>query len=246
MIVSVPRECFPEENRVSLIPASVAQLVKAGLEVLVESSAGEAAGFPDQQYVDSGAKIVDQRSDLFAADVILQVRAAGANSDAGLADLEHSTGRRIVLAAEPEPFSFLETTDEVIEFFTTRLLPAGPHAKRHLGVCYDACHQAVQFEDMAASVGALRAAGVPIAKVQLSSAIRVLDPRQHLDRLRPFAEDRWFHQVVARHGDGRIERVVDLPLALQDVDVQQADEWRIHYHVPIFSGELDEQGLALC
>jgi sugar phosphate isomerase/epimerase len=160
----------------------------------------------------------------------------------GLADLERRTGRRIVLALEPEPFSFLETTDEVIRFFTSRLQPAGEHAVRHLGICYDACHQAVQFEDMATSVRALATAGVPIAKVQLSSAIRVREPGRHLERLRPFAEDRWFHQVVARHADGRLERVADLPLALEDVDVQLSDEWRIHYHVPIFAAELDEQG----
>jgi len=85
MIVAVTRESFPGENRVALVPALVPALVTAGLEVRVESSAGAAAGFPDEKYTDAGAKVVADRRELFAADVILQVRAAGANPRAGRA-----------------------------------------------------------------------------------------------------------------------------------------------------------------
>ena len=80
VIVAVPRETFPGEKRVALIPASIPPLVKAGLEVLVESGAGLTAGFPDRLYADKGAKIVHNRQEVFAADVLLQVRSAGANA----------------------------------------------------------------------------------------------------------------------------------------------------------------------
>ena len=144
---------------------------------------------------------------------------------AGLAELEARTGRCVVLAIEPEPLSFLETTDEVVDLFTRRLLPAGDAAAAHLGLCYDACHQAVGFEDMAASVTALQGAGVRLAKVQLSSAVLLPDPAADRELLAPFALDRWFHQVVYRRGD-RLVRLPDLPEALADEDAARADEWR--------------------
>jgi len=161
----------------------------------------------------------------------------------GLAQLEAATGRRIVLAMEPEPLAFLETTPELVSFFERRLLPAGDAARRHLGVCFDACHQAVQYEDMAAALAALRAAEVPIAKVQLSSAIRVADPARQLEALRPWAEDRWFHQVVARGSDGSLTRIPDLAGALDDeAAAGRAVEWRIHFHVPLLAQSLDDAG----
>ncbi len=83
MIIAVPRENHPGERRVALVPASVPVLVKAGLDVLVETGAGLAAGYPDQQYVDKGAKIAATRAEVFAAEILLQVRAAGANLQAG-------------------------------------------------------------------------------------------------------------------------------------------------------------------
>ena len=83
MIVAVPRENHPGERRVALVPASVPALVKAGMEILVETGAGQSAGYPDQQYVDKGAKIAATRAEVFAADILLQVRAAGANPQAG-------------------------------------------------------------------------------------------------------------------------------------------------------------------
>jgi sugar phosphate isomerase/epimerase len=159
-----------------------------------------------------------------------------------LAALEGRSGRRIVLAIEPEPLSFLETTDEVVDLFTRRLLPAGDHARRHLGLCFDACHQAVEFEDMAASVRALREAGVPIAKVQLSSAVVIPDPAADRELMAPFADDRWFHQVVTRDEGGGLVRIPDLPQALADEAAAHAAEWRVHLHVPLFADPLDDEG----
>jgi len=74
MKIGVPVEQFPGERRVALVPASIAPLKKAGLAVIVERGAGERAGFPDAAYLDKGAEIAASRAEVFAADVVLQVR----------------------------------------------------------------------------------------------------------------------------------------------------------------------------
>jgi H+-translocating NAD(P) transhydrogenase subunit alpha len=97
MIVGVPCETFPGETRVALIPASIAQLTKMGVEVRVQAGAGQAAGFLDQSYLDKGAQIASSRDEVFAAGVILQVRAAGANPQEGKADLPRLGPGKIVV-----------------------------------------------------------------------------------------------------------------------------------------------------
>jgi hypothetical protein len=169
----------------------------------------------------------------------------------GLAELERQTGRRIVLALEPEPLSLSETTAEIVDFFERELWPEGEVARRHLGLCFDACHQAVQYEDLPTALRLLRAAGVSIAKVQLSSALAVSAPRAAQQALTGFADERWFHQVVERAPDGSLRRFADLPEALASLvgpasgpsDGRAAGAWRIHFHVPLFAAQLDEQGL---
>lgn len=165
---------------------------------------------------------------------------------AGLAALRARSGRRIVLALEPEPGSWVETTEQACDLFARRLLAEGGDAARaHLGLCWDACHQAVEYEEPAASLAALRAAGVTVAKVQVSAALVLRDPARHAALLAPWAEDRWFHQVVARGADGRLARLHDLPAALApDAPhaVREAAEWRVHFHVPVCAGELDAGG----
>ena len=100
MIVGVPRESFPGERRVALIPATVPSLTKAGLEVIVETGAGEEAGFFNEEYEAKGARIAGSRAELFdAADVVFQVRALGANPDEGKADLELMKSGQIVVGA---------------------------------------------------------------------------------------------------------------------------------------------------
>ncbi len=88
MIVGVPREIFPGERRVALVPAVVPTLAKAGMEVVVEAGAGVEAGYPDADYEGKGAKIVAHRGDVFAsADIILQVLCYGSNDQTGQQDL---------------------------------------------------------------------------------------------------------------------------------------------------------------
>jgi NAD(P) transhydrogenase subunit alpha len=88
VIVGVPKEIYPGERRVALTPAVVPMLAKAGLEVVIEAGAGVAAGYPDAQYQEKGAKVLPDRAAVFAqADIIVQVLGHGANDKNGESDL---------------------------------------------------------------------------------------------------------------------------------------------------------------
>jgi NAD(P) transhydrogenase subunit alpha len=101
MKIAVLKETFPGERRVAIVPASAAQLVKGGAEVLVERGAGAAAGFADSRYEAKGARLVD-RGEALGADVIAQVRALGASPEAGQADLSRfNRGQAIVGLCDP-------------------------------------------------------------------------------------------------------------------------------------------------
>src|SRR5947208_14618997 len=80
MIVGVPRETFPGERRVALVPAAIPNLAKAGLEVVVEAGAGAGAGYPDADFTAKGAKIAVDRAEVFrAADLVVQILCYGSN-----------------------------------------------------------------------------------------------------------------------------------------------------------------------
>src|SRR5437879_2418550 len=88
MIVGVPRETFPGERRVALVPAVIPALAKAGLEVVVQAGAGLEAGYPDAEFVSKGAKILSDRAEVFrSADIIVQILCYGSNDQTGKADL---------------------------------------------------------------------------------------------------------------------------------------------------------------
>ena len=88
MIVGVPKETFPGERRVALVPLVVPSLAKAGLQVIIESGAGAEAGYPDALYAEKGAKVIPDRASVFQqADIIAQVLCHGANDRTGSADL---------------------------------------------------------------------------------------------------------------------------------------------------------------
>ncbi len=103
MKVGIVKESFSGEQRVALVPTLVPQLTKADLEILVESGAGTAAGFPDEAYVGEGAKIAASRTEVLSSvDVLLQVRTLGANPEAGRADLEGmKPGLAVIGLSEP-------------------------------------------------------------------------------------------------------------------------------------------------
>jgi NAD(P) transhydrogenase subunit alpha len=113
MIIGVPKETFPNERRVALVPGVLPALTKASTSVIVEKGAGEAAGYPDSLYEEKGARIVATRQELFAsADIIAQVRAYGSNPEAGRADLALlRTGQTVI--GFFEPLSVPEKAQEV-------------------------------------------------------------------------------------------------------------------------------------
>jgi sugar phosphate isomerase/epimerase len=156
-----------------------------------------------------------------------------------LARLRDRTGRSIRVCVEPEPGCLLETTADALRLFGEALPAAArrhgaapEHVAEHLGVCFDTCHQAVAFEDARASLDALAAAGVPVGKVQLSSAVVVYRPGSDAARraIARFDEPRFLHQARARRDDGRLDAADDLG----DAGALPTDRpWRVHFHVPI-------------
>jgi sugar phosphate isomerase/epimerase len=179
---------------------------------------------------------------------------------AELATIEQQTGKRIALALEPEPCCFLETTEESIAFFENVLLrtatldrlgamlgvdriAAEALLRRHLGICYDICHGAVEYEDPVAALRRLQGAGIAVPKVQLSAAIRL--PAMTPDLIAAvmrYNDGVYLHQTIVR-GDGGLTRYADLPDAVAAFHGGRADgEWRVHCHVPVFLADLGEIG----
>jgi NAD(P) transhydrogenase subunit alpha len=125
MKLAVLKETFPGERRVAIIPANVPQLGKVGIDVLVEFDAGASAGFIDSDYTAKGASIAS-RDELFAADIIAQVRTLGANKEAGRADLERYRAGQIVLGmCDPlgEPAASQEIAKTGASLFGLELIP---------------------------------------------------------------------------------------------------------------------------
>lgn len=176
-----------------------------------------------------------------------------ASLTAELIAIRQQTGKIIHLDIEPEPDGLLENTAEVVDFFTNWLLPtsgaylakslgistelAEAHLLEHIRVCYDTCHFALEYEDPATVFARFQDAGIKIGKIQLSAAIKVaLSANREvlLERLRPFAESTYLHQVIERYPNGSLHHYPDLVAALPHLKESKAQEWRTHFHVPIF------------
>lgn len=175
---------------------------------------------------------------------------------ATLVDIEARTGKTIALAIEPEPHCYLETTAESVAFFRDHLFStrAGrrlaeitgqkrPQAeaalRKHVGLCLDLCHAAVEFEDPVACVRELADAGIRVAKMQISAGLRLpeLTP-DAVTALKQFDDAVYLHQVV-EEGPGGVKRYADLPEALATAEGgADGREWRVHCHVPIFMDNL--------
>jgi sugar phosphate isomerase/epimerase len=178
---------------------------------------------------------------------------------AHLVGIAKKTGQTIALALEPEPCCHLETIDETVAYFKARLFArqgvarlaalsglsaseAEAAMRRHIGVCYDVCHAAVEFEDPRASVAQLRENGILIPKLQLSSALKVASlDAQSAQHLAAFAEPVYLHQVVQK-SNGKLRRFVDLPQALAEAGRAAGAEWRVHFHVPVFLEQMTHFG----
>jgi NAD(P) transhydrogenase subunit alpha len=123
--IGVPRETFPGERRVALVPRACDALGKLGASVVVEQSAGAEAGFLDEQYASRGARLAS-RKEVFQADIIVQVRSLGANPEVGRADLPLLRSGQTVIGFG-EPLTALEQDSELaragVSFFAMELMP---------------------------------------------------------------------------------------------------------------------------
>ena len=175
---------------------------------------------------------------------------------AHLIEVEAKTGHRVKLALEPEPACYLETTDETVEYFATRIYtPEGVRElaaladvpiseaegllRRHLGVVFDIGHQSVGFEDIPASLTKLVNAGIPIFKLQEAAALWVKELSLELiPQLRVFTDTIYLSQTTMRRGN-EVTKFLNLGEALDafETDPRPA-EIRTHFHVPVFLSEL--------
>jgi NAD(P) transhydrogenase subunit alpha len=133
MIVGVPRESFPGEQRVALVPAVIPNLLKAGLEVVVEAGAGTQAGYPDADYAARGAKVVADRAEVFAAaDIVVQVLCYGSNDQTGAADLPLLRQGQVMIGFL-RPLGSIETIRAIaargVTSFSVELMPRTTRAQ---------------------------------------------------------------------------------------------------------------------
>jgi sugar phosphate isomerase/epimerase len=168
-----------------------------------------------------------------------------------LNDLSVHENREVVLALEPEPDCLLETTDDVIHWFEDELLYQGIRwlsnnrqrtrdeaealLRRHIGICLDTCHFAVAFEDPLTALTRFESAGLRVARIQLSAALRTTVSEDALQRLRAFIDPVYLHQTKIRLPRGQIAAYPDLTEATLDAAREQTDcELRTHFHVPLY------------
>jgi hypothetical protein len=147
-----------------------------------------------------------------------------------LEKLKQKSGKKIILSLEPEPGCMIETTADVLLFFERMGLP--DNLRSYLGVCVDCCHQAVMYENPHESIAALSAADIAIGKVQVSSALRI--PEFDRQTITLFEEPCYLHQTVIKGADGGQHHYIDLPRAINEHRHLPGDEWRVHFHMPVF------------
>jgi sugar phosphate isomerase/epimerase len=150
--------------------------------------------------------------------------------------LAERTGRDLHLGLEPEPCCQFETSQETVEFFSQwrESDSAAEQLLQRVGVNYDCCHLAVEFEAPAAALDRLTSAGLRLSKLHLSSALAVRPDEAGRAALAAFVEPTYLHQVVVGNGGIVQRRFVDLPDALAASQPSRpGDEWRIHFHVPL-------------
>lgn len=157
-----------------------------------------------------------------------------------IAAISARTGRKFHLGLEPEPLGWFETSAETIRFFEQLRAehPGDARLDEHLGINYDACHLAVEFEEPQEAIGALQKNGVKISKLHLSSALKVRPTPETRRALAAFADDIYLHQVIVRTGNKQRLVYEDLAPALDSTAAManpEIAEWRIHFHIPLHS-----------
>ena len=155
-----------------------------------------------------------------------------------IADLSERTKRQLHLGLEPEPLCQLENSAGTISFFEQLRAEHrnDPRLDEFLGVNYDCCHFAIEFEEPQNALSALAQHGIKISKIHLSSALKTNATKEARAALAKFADDVYLHQVAVRDATGKITFYRDLPDVLSchpSLVTCHAEEWRIHFHVPL-------------
>jgi NAD(P) transhydrogenase subunit alpha len=210
MIAGIPKETFPGEKRVALIPAGVQTLTKAGLEVILEPGAGASAGFPDKEYQDKGARIAKDRAEVFSrSDIILQVRGLGANPEQGAGDvkffkegqiqiglMEPLTARKEVEAlAKSKVTSFsMELVPRITRAQSMDSLSSMANLAGYKAVLIAADHLPKIFPMLTTAAGTIIAAkvfivGVGVAGLQAIATARRLGAIVHAYDIRPAVKE---------------------------------------------------------
>jgi hypothetical protein len=177
---------------------------------------------------------------------------------AHLIALEATTGRTVQLALEPEPFCFLETTDETVAYFKDHIftgqaaerlaklahIPVAEAIgalRRHLGVVYDICHQAVEYENITESLQKLVDSGIPIFKLQEAAALYIPEVTQGaVDTLKRYAKTIYLTQTIEKR-NGKLNRYLNVDDAIAAFEKDPGPrEWRTHIHVPVFLDDLGQ------
>ena len=149
--------------------------------------------------------------------------------------LADETGHDFHLGLEPEPIGHFENTAETLAFFETlhHKAPNTDVIRRRIGVNYDTCHFAIEYNEAKASLDAIHQAGIRLSKIHLSSALH-LNPNDAaaVDAIRAFDEPTYFHQVIGRRADHSLQRFLDLPDFLTAAPQDLIDA-RVHFHIPL-------------
>ena len=159
-----------------------------------------------------------------------------------LARLRDRAGLSMRLALEPEPMGLIENTPETIQLFNQLRDEAASSSlvDEFLGVCYDTCHFALQYENPAEAIMRLNQNGAPVVKFHLSSALRLSPTAPALQRLEKMQEPVYLHQCMGRRKEGTMERYKDIPEALASKSIQALEEIRVHFHVPLNAENLGD------
>ncbi len=173
-----------------------------------------------------------------------------------LIEMHRNTGKMLHLDIEPEPDGMLETGEEFMHWFKNDLLMGGAKRivdkfdvsvsqaeellKAHIRLCYDVCHFAIGYEPHQKIIEEVLESGIKIGKLQISAALKSsmnknIALRKNIrESFSKYNEPTYLHQVVAKKNNGELLRYPDLPEALSDCDNAEVNEWRAHFHVPIF------------
>lgn len=153
-----------------------------------------------------------------------------------------SSGKDLHLGLEPEPLGHFENTEEAIlflqRFFKWALTKPLKEKtlRRYIGINFDTCHFALEFEDCATALKRFNDEGIRISKIHLSNAIEVTpSDTLALETIKKFNEPTYLHQVMLQHSDGSVDRYEDLDHFFKDLpDFENTALARIHFHIPLY------------